>query len=152
MSRQAHGQTDPHKTGPRPKEMVEATIEGLPVGRDKTVVPPDQVYELAAIGCTDREISRFFGIREDTLRYNFTEEIIKGREFVKIRLRRALFENATKHMNAATQIFLAKQSSILGMSDSGVGSDDSILPWIEGEAEELEHGQADKTATSHHNT
>jgi hypothetical protein len=36
------------RTGPKPKELVEGTILGLPVGRDKTVVPPDQVEELAA--------------------------------------------------------------------------------------------------------
>lgn len=132
----AHGQTDPRKTGPRPKEMTETTIEGLAVGRDKTVVPPDQVYELAAIGCHDREIAGFFGVKEDTLRYNFAEELAKGREWVKIRLRRAMMNNAEKHMNAAVQIFLAKQSSILGMSDGGVAADAEPLPWQEAYTEE----------------
>lgn len=126
---QAHGQTDPNKPGNRPKKLVEATILGKPVGRDKTVVPPDQVYELAAIGCNDGEIARFFGVNEDTLRYNFKSELTKAREFVKIRLRQAMFKNACTNMNAATQIFLAK--NMLGMSDQGMSSSDDALPWIE---------------------
>lgn len=130
MNRKAHGQTDPNKTGPRPKELVETTVMGIPVGRDRTVVPPDQVYDLAAIGCDDREIAKFFGVKEDTLRYNFAEELAKGREYVKIRLRRAMFKNATENMNAAVQIFLAK--NVLGMSDSPLNSDaKQPLPWNE---------------------
>jgi hypothetical protein len=130
--RKAHGQTDPHKPGPRPKPLVEATILGLAVGRDQTVVPPDQVYELAAIGCNDGEIARFFGVNEDTLRYNFKSELEKAREFVKIRLRRAMFKNACDNMNAAVQIFLAK--NILGMSDQPLSTEaNAPLPWNESE-------------------
>lgn len=125
----AHGVTDPNKPGPRPKELVEGTILGKAVGRDKTVVPPDQVYELATIGCNDGEIARFFGINEDTLRYNFKSELEKGREYVKIRLRKAMMHNACVNYNAAVQIFLAK--NILGMSDSGQTSNDEPLPWNE---------------------
>jgi len=132
----AHGQTDPHTTGPRPKKMVEGVIQGLPIGRDKTVVPPDQVYELAAIGCSDTEIAHFFGVKQDTLRYNFAEELTKGRSFMKIRLRRAMYKNACQLNNAAVQIFLAKQASILGMSDGGVNADAEALPWNEEYSEE----------------
>lgn len=138
MNRQAHGQTDPSKTGPKPKELVETTILGKAVGRDKTVVPPDQVYELAGIGCTDGEIARFFGVKEDTLRYNFAEELTKGREYVKIRLRRSMFKNATENYSAAVQIFLAK--NILGMSDSPLNSESKQpLPW--NEAGDVEIGE-----------
>lgn len=125
----AHGQTDPHKTGNRPKRLVEATILGKAVGRDKTVVPPDQVAELAGLGCTDNEIAGFFGIKHDTLRYNFTEELQKGRELVKIRLRRAMMTNALDKYNPAVQIFLAK--NLLAMSDNGITSADDALPWVE---------------------
>ena len=145
-TRKAHGVTDPRKTGPRPKQMVETTLQGLPVGRDKTVVPPDQVYELAAIGCDDREIARFFGVKEDTLRYNFTDELAKGREYVKIRLRRAMFKNACDNMNAAVQIFLSK--NILGMSDSQIdNSANTPLPWNEEDTVEIgdEHDTEEET-------
>lgn len=124
----AHGQTDPNTPGPRPKKLTEGKIVGLPIGRDKTVVPPDKVYELAELGCTDGEIARFFGVNEDTLRYNFKSELTKGREYVKIKLRRAMLKNATENMNAAVQIFLAK--NYLGMADQPYATESNApLPW-----------------------
>ena len=120
------------KTGPKPKELVEGTIRGLVIGRDKTVVPPEQVEQLAELGCSDRDIANFFGVKEDTLRYNFTDYLVKGRESMKIVLRRAMFKNATQHMNAAVQIFLAK--NLLSMSDTGLTNSDEALPWNENEA------------------
>lgn len=116
------------KTGPKPKELVEETYLGIPVGRDKKVIDPIDVEKLAALGCRDNEIANFFGIKEDTLRYNFTDNLIKGREELKITLRRAMLNNACKNMNAAVQIFLAK--NILGMADTPTNSDDKQpLPW-----------------------
>jgi hypothetical protein len=116
------------KPGPKPKELVEATYLGIPVGRDKKVIDPEEVEKLAALGCRDNEIANFFGIKEDTLRYNFTDNLTKGREELKITLRRAMLNNACKNMNAAVQIFLAK--NILGMSDTGQESDtNKPLPW-----------------------
>lgn len=128
------------KTGPKPKELVEGTIEGLPVGRDKTVVPPDQVYELAALACTDKDIARFFGIKEDTLRYNFAAELVKGRESLKISLRRAMVKNAIANMNVTMQIWLSK--NILGMSDSPMdGEANAPLPWREDTDDQVEIGE-----------
>lgn len=117
-----------NKTGPKPKELVEATYLGLPVGRDKKVIDPEEVEKLAALGCRDNEIANWFGIKEDTLRYNFAENLLKGREDLKITLRRAMLNNACKNMNAAVQIFLAK--NILGMSDTPNDSEaNAPLPW-----------------------
>lgn len=118
----------PRKTGPKPKELVEASYLGIPVGRDKKVIDPEDVEKLAALGCRDNEIANWFGINEDTLRYNFKDNLVKGREELKITLRRAMLNNACKNMNAAVQIFLAK--NILGMSDSPVDTEaNSPLPW-----------------------
>ena len=117
----------PPKTGPKPKELVEGTIIGLPVGRDKTVVPPDKVEELAELGCTDRDIANFYGIAENTLRYNFSDNLVKGREELKISLRRSMLKTAHGG-NAAVLIFLAK--NLLGMSDSPTNTEDKKpLPW-----------------------
>lgn len=119
----------PPKTGPKPKELVEGTIVGLPVGRDKKIVPPGQVEELASLGCTDRDIANFFGIKEDTLRYNFADNLVKGREDLKISLRRSMLKTAHGG-NAAVLIFLAK--NLLGMSDTPQNTDDKQpLPWSE---------------------
>lgn len=110
------------------KQLQEGTIEGFPIGRDKKIVPPDQVQELAALGCSNRDIANFFGIEETNVSRHFAAYLTKGREEVKIALRRAMLNNACKNMNAAVQIFLAK--NMLGMSDVPNNSEDKKpLPW-----------------------
>jgi hypothetical protein len=105
-------------------------VKGLVVGRNKTVVPPEEVEDLAALGCTDRDIANWFGIDENTLRYNFSDNLTKGRENLKISLRRAMLKNACVNLNAAVQIFLAK--NMLGMSDNGMTTDTSkVLPFTD---------------------
>ena len=107
-------------------------VEGVVVGRDKKVIPPNEVFKLAALGCKDTEISDWFGIDSNTLRFNFSVELIKGREALKQSLRRAMLHNAIANNNAAVQIFLAK--NILGMSDSPLDSEaNAPLPWTDTE-------------------
>lgn len=106
------------------------TVTGLVVGRNKIVVPPTEVEDLASLGCTDRDIANWFGINEDTLRYSFADNLLKGRENLKISLRRAMLKNACVNMNAAVQIFLAK--NMLAMSDNGMVTDNSkVLPFTD---------------------
>ena len=117
------------KTGPRPKKLVAVEVHGYEVGRGlkKRVVTPEDVYKLAALGCSDREIATWFDVKEDTLRYNFADIMAKGRQEMKTALRQAMFKNALSG-NAALQIFLAK--NMLGMSDTPNQSDDKKpLPW-----------------------
>ena len=119
---------NPKKTGPKPKELVEGTFMGLPVGRDNIVVDPSEVEKLAAIGCKDIEIAKWFGIKPDTLRRNFAAELTKGREGMRISLRRAMLTNAIQNNNAVLQIFLSK--NFLGMMDAPTNTDDAkVLPW-----------------------
>jgi hypothetical protein len=116
------------KTGPKPKKLTEKIVLGLPVGRDKKIVPPDEVYKLAAIGCKNVEIAEWFGVTEDAISRNFAAELEKGRAAVKISLRRAMLTNACQNMNAAVQIFLSK--NILSMSDSPLQTEaNQPLPW-----------------------
>ena len=120
---------DPSKTGNKPKQLVAVEVYGYEVGRGKTkrVVVPQDVYNLAVIGCNDREIATWFDMNEHTLKYNFASIIAKGREDLKHTLRRAMIKNALNG-NAALQIFLAK--NMLGMSDTPVNSDEKKpLPW-----------------------
>ena len=128
--------------GPRPKQLKEKTVEGLEIGRGefRNIVPPEEVQKLASIGCTDREIAAFFDVKEDTLRRNFAEEITKGREYTKTRLRMNMFR-AADNLHPAVLIFLAK--NILGMSDSPVDSEaNAPLPWNEEDANvEVEIGE-----------
>ena len=120
------------KTGPKPKERVEGTFLGLCVGRDKKVIDPIDVEKLAALSCTDRDIAEFIGINEDTLRYNFKDNLLKGRAEVRISLRRSMLHNACTNNNAAVQIFLAK--NLLGMADVPLNTDShKVLPYTDDE-------------------
>lgn len=118
--------TTPKKTGAR--KMATKEVIGVVVGRDKRVIPPEEVQKLAAIGCKDIEIADWFGIDGNTLRYNFSVELIKGRLTLNMSLRRAMITNACTNMNAAVQIFLAK--NMLGMTDSPIDNEaNTPLPW-----------------------
>lgn len=132
------------KPGPRPKRLKEKVTLGIEIGRgeNKNIVPPEEVYKLAAIGCTAAEIAAFFDVHIDTLLRNFASEITKGKEWAKIRLRKAMFTNACENMQPAVQIFLSK--NILGMTDSPVDSEaNAPLPWHEG-ADTIEIGAYDE--------
>jgi hypothetical protein len=122
-------EVDPSKTGTKPKQLVAVEVYGYQVGRGRTkrVVFPDDVYNLAVIGCNDRDIATWFDVDESTLRYNFKDIMEKGREDLKHSLRRAMIKNALGG-NAALQIFLAK--NFLGMSDTPMNTDQvEPLPW-----------------------
>lgn len=106
--------------------------EGLIVGRGsrRQVVPPDEVYKLAVLGCSNRDIAEWFNISEDTLHYNFAIFLKKARIDLKQKLRRAMLQNAMVNNSAAVQIFLAK--NMLGMSDNPqVAEGQQPLPWNE---------------------
>ena len=119
------------KTGPKPKELVEGTYMGIPVGRDKKVIDPQEVEKLAAIGCKNSEICEWFGIDDSTLNYNFKHQIAKGREGLKQSLRRAQLSLALGG-NAVMLIWLGK--NILGQSDNPTDSQaNAPLPWSDNE-------------------
>jgi hypothetical protein len=93
---------------------------------------PEDIYKLAAIGCTDAEIAQWFDIEYSTLRYNFSDIMAKGRQDLKAALRTAMVNNAIKNNNAALQIFLSK--NLLGYSDNPTNTEDSKpLPWRDDE-------------------
>lgn len=122
-------EVDPSKTGNKPKKLVAVEVYGYEVGRgkNKRIVTPDDVYKLAAIGSTDREIARWFDVNEDTLRYNFKDSLAKGREDLSQSLRHAQLKLALSG-NATMLIWLGK--NLLGQSDNPTDSDANLpLPW-----------------------
>ena len=131
-------QQQPHKWEFRPRQNEKwgvVTKQGLVVGRapNQKVIPPDEVYYLATLGCTNREIADWFQISESTLKYNFDSYITKGKEEIKQKLRQAQIKTALSG-NAALLIFLGK--NMLGQADSPtVSDDDKILPWNSNDAE-----------------
>jgi hypothetical protein len=100
-------------------------------GRPRIELDYEEIYRLAVIGCTKREISYVLDIHEDTLarRKEAIEAFERGAENSKVRLRRAMMQNAIDRMVPSVQIFLAK--NMLGMSDQGNANTDGdgVLPW-----------------------
>jgi hypothetical protein len=104
-------------------------VPGKCVGRDKKPVPADDVWRLASLGCKDIEIAEWFGIDPNTLRYNFSVELLKGRETLRQSLRRKQIEVAMTG-NPTMLIFLGK--NLLGQSDSPLASQEKMpLPWTD---------------------
>jgi hypothetical protein len=107
----------------------EVTKKGLIVGRGprQRVVPPDDVYRLATMGCPDREIAEWFDISESTLRYNFSSYLTKARAQLKQRLRQSQLRVAMEG-NPTMLIWLGK--NILGQSENPYETEaNAPLPW-----------------------
>jgi hypothetical protein len=105
----------------------EKIVKGIVVGRNKIVVPPEDVEHFASLGCSDREIAQYFGVKEDTLRYNFADYLTKGRHNLKVTLRQAQLRTALEG-NATLLIWLGK--NILQQTDNGIFSEEvKPLPW-----------------------
>lgn len=122
-------EVDPSKRGNKPKQLKAVEVYGYEIGRGlrKRVVPPRDVYELASIGCNDKEIARWFDVDENTLRYNFSDILEKGREDLKHSLRRAQIKLALSG-NAVMLIWLGK--NLLGQTDNPVDTEaNQPLPW-----------------------
>ena len=122
---------DPSKTGNKPKRLKAVEVFGYEIGRGlrKKVVTPEDVYKLAAMGCNNNEIARWFDIDENTMTYNFRDILAKGREDIKMALRQAMIKNALGG-NAVMQIWLSK--NWLGMSDNPVNTEaNAPLPWTD---------------------
>lgn len=123
------------KPGPKGGSWVTATYEGILVGRNQVVIEPERVYHLAQLGLKNHEIATYFGVTIEAIGRHFAAELEKGREEMKISLRRAMLHNAIANNNAAVQIFLAK--NMLGMSDTPTNAEDAVpLPWNENTADE----------------
>ena len=117
------------KTGPKPKDLVTVEVTGYQVGRGMTkkVVFDQDVYKLAAMGCSNAEIARWFDIDQNTLDYNFATILAKGREDLKQSLRRAQIKLALGG-NATMLIWLGK--NILGQQENPTNTDaNTPLPW-----------------------
>lgn len=88
----------------------------MPAGRPKKVICPKQVFELAKIQCTMKEMAAVIDCHVDTLRDNYSNEIQRGREYGKFNLRRNQIKLAEK--NAIMAIWLGKQ--YLGQRDTDI--------------------------------
>ena len=124
------GNQEHKKPGPNGEpKWGEKVVKGIVVGRNKIIVPPEEVEHFASLGCTDREIANYFDVSESTLRYNFSAFLTKGRHRLKTTLRQAQLRVALDG-NATMLIWLGK--NILQQNDNGTTSDDvRPLPWTD---------------------
>lgn len=131
----------PKRTGPKPKELIKVEVMGYEVGRGKTkrIVFDNDIFKLAAMGCTDREIALWFDMSESTLRYNFSAILEKARIDLKQSLRQAQLKLALSG-NATMLIWLGKnilqqqenpnstdQNQILPYTDDGINVDEITM-------------------------
>jgi len=133
----------PKKTGPKPKELIKVEVMGYEVGRGKTkrIVFDNDVFKLAAMGCTDREIANWFDMSESTLRYNFSSILEKARVDLKQSLRQAQLKLALSG-NATMLIWLGK--NILQQQENPNTNDNNqILPYTDDDAGIVEDEQVD---------
>jgi len=110
------------------KKYGEKTIKGRVVGRNKTVIPEEQVAHLAQLHCTNKEMADFFGVPLQTFVDNFRDIVTKNREITKQRLRKAQLDLALNKYDRVMLIWLGKQ--MLNQSDSPISEDSNqVLPW-----------------------
>ena len=105
----------------------EKTVRGRVIGRAKTVIPEEQVLELAKLHCTSKEMSEFFEVPLSTFTDNFRDIITKGRLETKQRLRAAQLKLA---LNGDRTMLIWLGKNILGQAETNINTDSSqVLPW-----------------------
>ncbi len=110
------------------KKYGEKTIKGRVVGRNKTVIPEEQVAHLAQLHCTNKEMADFFGVPLQTFVDNFRDIVTKNRLITKQRLRKAQLDLALNKHDRVMLIFLGKV--LLGQREDAVLEDNQqVLPW-----------------------
>jgi hypothetical protein len=80
-----------------------------------------EVYKLAKLHASNKEIADWFGCSTDTIERRFAAELAKGRSEGRLNLRRMQWASAVKG-NVAMQIWLGKQ--VLGQIDQPIPDDD----------------------------
>ena len=111
----------------------EKIVRGRVIGSTKTVIPEEQVYELAKLHCTSKEMAEFFEVPLSTFTDNFRDIITKGRLETKQRLRAAQLKLA---MNGDRTMLIWLGKNILGQTDAPINTDAvQILPWNTSESE-----------------
>ena len=87
------------------------------MGRPRKELSHSQLYNLAKIHCTMKEIAAVMDCSVDTLENNFSEIIKKGKEVGKTSLRRYIWKSCEKG-NVPMLIWMSKQ--LLGMREPDI--------------------------------
>ena len=87
------------------------------MARPKKEINPEQVEQLARIGCTYEEMAAVLGCHKHTLMRRFATAVKEGKEHLKASLRRWQYQSA-QNGNVSMQIWLGKQ--LLEQKDSAL--------------------------------
>ena len=137
-----------HREQPKQGEELRS---GQIVGRgpNRRVIDPEEVEKLARLWCSWEEMSDFFGVPANTLKYNFSDVVAKGRSETKQALRRAQIKLALGG-NATMLIWLGK--NILAQSENPQAAGQEALPWTDDDVAEVkEHLQEELTELDSNN-
>lgn len=127
MTEQTQDKKYPLRKNRKSVKRGEKTVMCRLVGRDKTLVPEEEVQHLAEIGSTDREIAEYFDVSESSFRYNFSDILSKGRGKLKQKLRQKQIQVALNG-DRVMLIWLGKQ--YLGQAETPIGTEsEQVLPW-----------------------
>ena len=113
----------------------EKTVRGRVIGRNKTVIPEEQVAQLAQYHCTNKEMADFFNVPLQTFVDNFRDIITKNRLVTKQRLRKAQLDLALNKHDRVMLIWLGKQ--MLGQAENPISEESNqVLPWLDEDNED----------------
>ena len=111
----------------------EKTVRGRVIGRNKTVIPEEEVAQLSQYHCTNKEMADFYNVPLQTFMDNFRDIIDNNRIITKQRLRKAQLELAMTG-DRIMLIWLGK--NILGQAESPINTENSqVLPWLDEDTE-----------------
>jgi len=111
----------------------EKTVTGRVIGRNKTVIPEEQVAMLSQYHCTNKEMADFFDVPLQTFVDNFRDIITKNRLITKQRLRKAQLDLALNKHDRVMLIWLGKQ--MLGQAENPISEESNqVLPWLDEES------------------
>lgn len=111
----------------------ERTVTGRVIGRNKSVIPEEEVAQLSQYHCTNKEMADFYNVPLQTFMDNFRDIIDKNRIVTKQRLRKTQLDLALKG-DKTMLIWLGR--NILGQTENPVNSDNNqVLPWLDSDAD-----------------
>jgi hypothetical protein len=123
-----HGISDEHYRV-RNIKYGEKTVTGRVIGRNKTVIPEEEVAQLSQYHCTNKEMADFYNVPLQTFMDNFRDIIDKNRIITKQRLRKTQLDLALKG-DKTMLIWLGR--NILGQTENPVNTESSqVLPWLD---------------------
>lgn len=97
------------------------------MGRPTKEIDAEQVYKLAAIGCSYEEIANVFNVNRSTIIARFQDEVKAGHSDMKESIRRAQLKVALDHSHkgqVTMLIWLGKQ--LLGQRDTPIDASSPV--------------------------